>query len=983
MHLREPAPVKTVNVIGAVTQIKRQSTVYPALVTEIISPNGRIARMTYDTTVGRGNLKMVRDSTLHLTNGLPTKATTYTYNAAVVAPDSPTQVADVLGRTTTFTYNGMGVVDSTIDPRGHVTKFLYDSTSGSPTRGVVRSITERSVQTWEEQAGTGDDTLTTDIPRDHVTRYGYDDQGNIDSVAAPHGVVTTYDNDTFGRTFRSWDALNTMTELFFDPLNRVVLQRQDSVPQANPFLITLASMACDATQVECADTTTRGFPTSGFPRYADTHFQQGPVGVELVTGPLGSTRGYVYDARGALEREIDEFQSAQIVIPNPAGLTLKTISRTNDTVFYAYDALGRTTAQWFRSRVMGIETIAGDSTSYSYDTMNNVLQAKNSQSTITRTYYADGSVKSRIQTFPISATDTLRYEYNATGQRSKLIHGPDTVTYTYSGTTGDLTTMQVKWGAPANVTRTLSFTWDALGRRRQITYPNGMVVEYRYDKLGTLRRLKSRHPGTPPNGNNLYFTYIADAVDAHGRLLHQKSMCTASGGTPLGHSLCEGATLAPETVNRYNRFGAMVSSQVDANADSLAYDVAGNMTRRRLAGSIHWHTYTMTANTNRLASDASTGASTLSFTYDANGARTLEDHAGGVQHPWKEYYYDGLGRTTGIKYWTDVQPFGVQPAGGSDQCRYDADGQMIKPCDNWSSFLAYDGANVVGVPGLANGTRATFVHGPGLDDPILGVVRFQSDAKELMWVTDGAGRQYAVGGVDGHDPASIAPNIDFSGSSGYWGWQWVGGTKRSYGFTAGRQSPAGSAGAFSVFRNRLYDPATGRWTQEDPIGVAGGANLYQFNGNNPAAYLDPFGLKPCPPDCGTIHAVGAVAFGTIGFVAGAVVSSPSGPGVVVGAAAGGITGMAAGVAAANIAVATADAVAEVATNAVESVRSTWQKVKTLIGFAVGQGESAPPKMPTEKPPEPPKKEAPAPPGGGKSPVKHDPDGTPRITIPRP
>ncbi|HXG45150.1 MAG TPA: RHS repeat-associated core domain-containing protein, partial [Gemmatimonadales bacterium] len=46
----------------------------------------------------------------------------------------------------------------------------------------------------------------------------------------------------------------------------------------------------------------------------------------------------------------------------------------------------------------------------------------------------------------------------------------------------------------------------------------------------------------------------------------------------------------------------------------------------------------------------------------------------------------------------------------------------------------------------------------------------------------------------------------------------------------------------AFFRHRAYDSRTGRWTQEDPLGLAGGLNLYQFNGNNPVTFTDPFGL---------------------------------------------------------------------------------------------------------------------------------------------
>ncbi|WP_367025616.1 RHS repeat-associated core domain-containing protein [Methylococcus sp. ANG] len=53
---------------------------------------------------------------------------------------------------------------------------------------------------------------------------------------------------------------------------------------------------------------------------------------------------------------------------------------------------------------------------------------------------------------------------------------------------------------------------------------------------------------------------------------------------------------------------------------------------------------------------------------------------------------------------------------------------------------------------------------------------------------------------------------------------------------------------------RAYDPRTGRWLSRDPIGEAGGVNLYAYVGNNPVTLADPDGLLavpvPAPTHCG-------------------------------------------------------------------------------------------------------------------------------------
>jgi len=207
------------------------------------------------------------------------------------------------------------------------------------------------------------------------------------------------------------------------------------------------------------------------------------------------------------------------------------------------------------------------------------------------------------------------------------------------------------------------------------------------------------------------------------------------------------------------------------------------------------------------------------------------------------YYYDGLGRPDGIFKGEWAGSFGWQNLPGT--CKYYPDNTMLLPCDLSSLLQAFDGPNTTFAL-LGTNRHWRFIHAPGVDEPLMGFVRdptVPTIVEETYYVTDGAGRQLATGKANGGSPLTS-------------GWQMAGGARQAQTFDVERMNGA-NVPEIAYFRHRAYDARTGRWTQEDPIGLAGGFNLYAFNGNNPVAYTDPFGLSPD----------GGVAEGTIGAAA--------------------------------------------------------------------------------------------------------------------
>jgi RHS repeat-associated protein len=845
------APTKIVNALGAVTKITRGDPNFPLLVTKVIYPkasgtgDGRVVLMTYDQT--RGNLTQVRDSTWHLATSIrvPTKSTIYTYCQGVACntEDSPTRVADSVGtqiRKTDYTYTTLGLTNDVLDARGHRTTYGY--TTGA-TIGLVNKITEKSVETWLDTVPVLADNGSTTL--DLITQFTFDAKGNLQTAKAPGLEVTGYQTDGAGRVTDTYTPLGFRQHYDYDPMNRITkvtrfTAKTFSANQPSP-------MTCRLSFHFCGDSTRAVGAALGTSVAVQYNF--GPSDLNSIVDGRGVTRSFIYDARGLMTEEHSGFQGRVVryTTYDEAGNVVLRINPVDnnqgtlivDTTGYVYDALNRLQTKGYHEHDYGIvngidQLVPGDSIRYTYDQLGAQLTTSNLNGTLVRTYWADGALQTRKATTPLF--DSLFYAYDQTGARTTMSHtlsngSIDQVTFTYAATIGDLQTMSVNWGAPANLTRNVSFLWDALGRRKQVTYPNNTVVTYRYGGDGRIRRILSANPTAVGGQNDRFdFTSRADSVDMEGRPLHQRTTCTGYNpqnpdpDATLGFAC--GASPLLNQANRYNLFNQLVWQNAGI-PDSFAFDASDNMIMQKTGTQLpRW--FNVSLNSDRILADSVDGdptGSVVHFFYDSTGSRFEE---GTATSALRFYFYDGMGRTTGIR---DTQHNG---SNRFNCILYDGDGNALSPCDDFGNRLAYDGASVVGATSIRSWS---FVQGPGLDDPILGLYRQTQPSlfKEWYWVTDGQGRQFATGSPDGL--LGSIPSTEYKNNGG----SYAGGTQNANTFGADRfASPV--LPALSFFRNRVYDQNTGRWSQEDPAGVAGGLNLYAFNGNNPVLYSDPFGL---------------------------------------------------------------------------------------------------------------------------------------------
>jgi len=261
----------------------------------------------------------------------------------------------------------------------------------------------------------------------------------------------------------------------------------------------------------------------------------------------------------------------------------------------------------------------------------------------------------------------------------------------------------------------------------------------------------------------------------------------------------------------YDAQNRLVSAVGAYGTIGYTYDMVGNSLSRTI--NAQTDTYSYQPGTNRLA--AISGTKPATFSYDANGKITEIDTKTLIYNQnnrlirveeevdiLAEYRYNGLSQRI-IK----------EVAGATTIYHYDFDDNIIAESSVDGTFnfeYLYMGGSRLAQVDVGTGALNYYLNNY-LGTPLL--------------MTDAAGKVVWEANYKPFGEATVNPNSSVVNNFRFAGQYYDSETGLHYNY------------------HRYYNPKTGRYLTPDPIGLAGGINLFVYSENNPINLVDPWGLR--------------------------------------------------------------------------------------------------------------------------------------------
>ncbi len=659
-----------------------------------------------------------------------------------------------------------------------------------------------------------------------VTTYGYDATGDrLINITTPNGT-TTYSYVTaagasqFAISSITYpDASQTLYQ--YDSQGRLINQSLNSGTEAITYSYDSTG---GVTITDASGAVTKQFLND-----------RGQIARSI--DPLNRTIQYRYDSDGNLTQIIAPGDTAGSFTYDPQGNLLSSSNPLGHRVDFTYERNF--------DQLATVQDQKGNLTNYAYDAKGN----------LTKLTYADGST----ETFGYNSQGNLTVSANRRGQEIQYTYdanfqlirkdyaGGSSATFSYDSRGNLLTAIDADSSTSfvydsadrlTKVTdgdgRFVSYAYDAAGRRTQMADNLGNVVKYSYDTVGRLSSLQN-------GSNSLIASYTYDAVGNLSRSDNGNGTYTTYNYDKAGQQLSLVNYKADNTVNSrfdyaYDALGRRTSMTTLEGKTNYGYDATGQLTSVSLPnGRTIEYQYDAAGNRIKVtdsgvATDYSTNmlnqyttVSGAAYTYDTDGNLTQKVEGGQTS----SYVYDVENRL-----------IGVTTSAGTWSYEYDAIGNRIASIKDGqrTEFLIdpTDLGNVVGEYDSNGNLIANYTYGLGLESRSGGgnQAYYDFDAiGSVAGLTSAAGSyvnqySYLPFGENLTTNESIANPFEYVGQ---WG-------------------VMDEGNGLDFMRARFYDSKDGRFTQQDPIGIAGGdTNLYDYAANSPTNKIDPLGLSPKSP----------------------------------------------------------------------------------------------------------------------------------------
>ena len=441
-----------------------------------------------------------------------------------------------------------------------------------------------------------------------------------------------------------------------------------------------------------------------------------------------------------------------------------------------------------------------DAESYTYDANGNRLTLTKRDLTTTIGFGYDPLNRMASKSFAAPNTAAnVAYDYDPAGRPMNALFN------NVSGTPGVAWTYDAAGRRISEATngRTLAFTYDANGNPATLTWPDGLAVTYAFDAANRFSSV-GNSPATVTAGY--------DSLSRLNALTRTSGSSSAVGYDPADRMTSLAHAFTPSTGNQTWGYSYTPASQLTTTTSTNSvFDW-----NPAAAGAVN----TVADGLDRNATVAGVGQA-----YDAFGNLTSD----GTRH----FIYDTENRLL-----TESGPVTLALS-------YDPMGRLQQSVINGATtqFL-YDGDALVGeYPASGNTPLRRYVHGPGVDNPLIwyeGGTMTTANASYL--ITD---RQGSIAGT-ANTSGSVTATYEYDAYGAPNAWGTVGSTTR-FRYTGQAVIPEAQ---LYYYKARVYDPVFGRFLQTDPVGYGPDVNWYAYVGNDPVNHADPTGMI-VPPNIGS------------------------------------------------------------------------------------------------------------------------------------